>query len=191
MTIENKYEGPKSAQELMQRNTLVKHYAGSISYGTALPDSDVDLRGIFCANPINVRTPFFPVGEATASDEEDTKLYELSHFMKLCVDCNPNIVETLWTSREDITFTTDAYELLRQHRQELLSQKIAYTTSGYAISQLRRIKNHERWVSWEEPFVELFNLLSKAFSNGDIDKTFIERECGKEVLRSMEQRNYI
>lgn len=132
---------------MMASNTLVKHLAGSLAYGTNLPTSDVDYRGIFCADPINLLTPFFPVREVEDTEEEDTKLYELSHFMKLCLDCNPNIVETLWVEENDITFRTPAYDFLRQHRSELLSSKIAFTTSGYAIAQLKRIKGHNKWIT--------------------------------------------
>jgi predicted nucleotidyltransferase len=138
---------PRSAQTLMQENTLVKHYAGSIAYGTNLPTSDVDFRGIFCGDQINVRTPFFPVRECEDSLEEDTKLYELAHFMKLCLDCNPNIIETLWVDDGDIVATSDAYKHLRDNRHKLLSSKIAFTTSGYALSQLKRIKGHNKWIN--------------------------------------------
>jgi len=137
----------RSAKELMQENMLVKHYAGSLAYGTNLPTSDVDFRGIFCADPVNVLTPFFPVRESTDVDEEDTKLYELAHFMKLCLDCNPNIVETLWVDDKDIVFRTPAYDLLRENRQRLLSSKLAFTFSGYALSQLKRIKGHNKWIN--------------------------------------------
>lgn len=142
---------PKTATQLMTDNLLVKHYAGSHAYGTALPTSDVDFRGIFCAEPINIRTPFFPVREVEDGNEEDTKFYELGHFVKLAIDCNPNIVETLWVDRQDIVFTTPAYELLRQHAKELLSSKIAFTTSGYALSQLKRIKGHNKWINNPQP----------------------------------------
>ena len=131
----------------MKENMLVKHYAGSISYGTNLPTSDVDFRGVFCADPINVRTPFFTVRECEDQTEEDTKLFELAHFMKLCLDCNPNVVETLWVDDNDITFRTPAYDHLRAHRHELLSSKIAFTTSGYALAQLKRIKGHNKWIN--------------------------------------------
>jgi len=141
----------RQADELMRDNMLVKHYAGSLAYGTNLPTSDVDFRGVFCADPVNIRTPFFPVRECEDVNEEDTKLYELSHFMKLCVDCNPNIIETLWCSPEDIIYNTPAYEMLRQNRHKLLSSKIAFTTSGYAISQLKRILSHEKWISNPQP----------------------------------------
>ncbi len=142
---------PRTAKELMADNMLVKHFAGSIAYGTNLPTSDVDYRGVFCGDPVNVRTPFFPVRECEDSDEEDTKLYELAHFMKLCLDCNPNIIETLWVDDRDIVFRTPAYDMLRENRHKLLSSKIAFTTSGYAIAQLKRIKGHNKWINNPQP----------------------------------------
>ena len=141
----------KTPQQLMKDNMLVKHLAGSLAYGTNLPTSDVDYRGVFCADPVNVRTPFFVVREVEDGEEEDTKLYELAHFMKLCLDCNPNIIETLWVDDEDITFRTPAYDLLRENRHALLSSKIAFTTSGYALAQLKRIKGHNKWINNPQP----------------------------------------
>jgi predicted nucleotidyltransferase len=141
----------RSAKELMVANLLVKHKAGSHAYGTNIASSDEDFRGIFCADPINVRTPFFRIEEAEDTDEEDTKLYELAAYMKLCLDCNPNIIETLWVHDDDITFRTPAYDLLRNARHDLLSSKIAFTTSGYALAQLKRIKGHNKWINNPQP----------------------------------------
>lgn len=141
----------RTAKELMAVNLIVKHKAGSHAYGTNIATSDEDYRGIFCADPINVRTPFFRIEEAEDTSEEDTKLYELASYMKLCVDCNPNIIETLWVDDTDITFRTEAFDLLRNARRELLSSKVAFTTSGYALAQLKRIKGHNKWINNPQP----------------------------------------
>ena len=141
----------KDPQDQMRDNLIVKHYAGSRAYGTALPTSDTDFRGIFVADPVNIRTPFFPIREVEDVTEEDTKLYELGQFMKLTLDCNPNIIETLWTHPDTIVHSTPAYDLLRAHAPQLLSSKIAFTTSGYAISQLKRIKGHNKWINNVQP----------------------------------------
>ena len=141
----------RSVKQLMTENLLVKHRAGSHAYGTNIESSDEDFRGIFCADPINVRTPFFRIEEAEDTSEEDTKLYELAAYMKLCLDCNPNIIETLWVHDDDIVFRTPAYDLLRQARHDLLSSKIAFTTSGYALAQLKRIKGHNKWINNPQP----------------------------------------
>ncbi len=148
-----KYKSPRDAKELMHENMLVKHRAGSHAYGTNIESSDEDFRGIFCADPVNILTPFFPVREKEDEDEEDTKFYELSHFMKLCLDVNPNIVETLWVDESDIVQQTLAYEHLRNGREGLLSSKAAFTFSGYAVAQLKRIKGHNKWINNPQPLL--------------------------------------
>lgn len=131
----------KTAQQLMNDNLIVKHYAGSHAYGTSLPTSDTDFRGIFCADPINIRTPFFPIKECEDSSEEDTKLFEIAHFMKLAVDCNPNIIETLWIDQSNIVYAHEAFKILQNHRHELLNKRILMTTAGYATAQLKNYQN--------------------------------------------------
>lgn len=141
----------RTLPDLLRENLIVKHYAGSHAYGTALPTSDVDFRGIFAADPVNIRTPFFPVYEVDDPAEEDTKFYELSKFMKLYTEGNPNIVETLWVDASDIVSSTPTYDLLRLYRQLLLSAKLAFTTTGYATAQLKRIKGHNKWITNPQP----------------------------------------
>ncbi len=141
----------RTAEQLMIDNLIVKHKAGSHAYGTNIATSDEDYRGIFVADPVNVRTPFFKIEEAEDTSEEDTKLYELANYMKLALDCNPNVIETLWVDDCDIVHSTDAYRMLRAHRRDLLSSKIAFTTSGYALAQLKRIKGHNKWINNPQP----------------------------------------
>jgi hypothetical protein len=141
----------KQASELIKDNLIVKHYAGSIAYGTNLPTSDVDYRGIFVADPINIRTPFFRVDECKDTTEEDTTIYELSQFCKLAADCNPNILESLFVDKSDIVFASPAYEHFRANSHLFLSAKIAFTTTGYAYAQLKRVKGHHKWINNPQP----------------------------------------
>lgn len=141
----------RTPKELMRDNLIVKHYAGSHAYGTSLPTSDVDIRGVFAADPINIRTPWFIVRETEVTEDDDTKLYELTHFMKLCLGCNPNIIETLWIDLDDIIQGSDIYCTLRNSRDKLLSKKIAHTTFGYAMDQLKRIRGHNKWLNKPQP----------------------------------------
>lgn len=132
------------------KGQIVKHYAGSHAYGTSTPESDVDFRGIFLADKKFILTPFFNVREVNDPTEEDTKFFELNHFMELCVDANPNILETLWVDDKDIVMRTEMYDHLRSYRDELLSSKIAYTYTGYAHNQATRMKNHHGWMAKEQ-----------------------------------------
>lgn len=129
---------------------IVTHYAGSHAYGTNTADSDVDVRGIFVADRKHICTPFYPFKEKVG-DGEDEKYYELCNYIHLYTQGNPNIIESLWVDESDIINYTPEYSLLKQYRKELLSKKVAFTFTGYAISQLKRIKGHNKWINNPQP----------------------------------------
>ena len=129
------------------QNKIVTCYGGSIAYGTNTPESDIDIRGIFCADEVSIRTPFFPIREVNLEDQEDGKMYELTNFMKLYCDMNPNILELLWVDESDILETSEAYKLLRHYAPQMLSKKVAFTFTGYALQQMKRIKGHNKWIN--------------------------------------------
>ena len=141
----------RQPNEMLTDQTIVKHYAGSLSYGTNLESSDVDIRGIFCADSVYHRSPWYSVAEVNIASEEDTKLYELTKYLKLCVDQNPNILESLWVDDASIITSSAAYDYLTSVRHELLSSKCVFTYSGYAFSQLKRIKGHNKWLANPQP----------------------------------------
>lgn len=134
-------------EELDKLNTIVTCYGGSHAYGTNIATSDIDIRGIFCADEKAIRTPFHTVREVNMDDEEDGKLYELNNFMKLYVDMNPNILELLWVDDKSIITSSEAYNHLRSYRDQLLSTKAAFTFTGYAMQQMKRIKGHNKWIN--------------------------------------------
>lgn len=121
--------------------------AGSHSYGTNTATSDEDFRGIFVAEPQFIRTPFYKVNQITDTTAQDTLSYELNKFMQLYTECNPNIVELLWIDESDIVLNSPAYELLRKHRKDLMCSRVAFTFSGYAVSQLKQMKNQSKWAN--------------------------------------------
>lgn len=125
--------------------------AGSHSYGTNTPTSDNDFRGLFVADPKFIRTPFFKVHQYSDPNEKDSTSYELNKFMQLYTECNPNIVELLWIDGSDIVLDSPAYQLLRQHRRDLLCSRVAFTFSGYAVSQLKQMKNQSKWQNNPQP----------------------------------------
>ena len=141
----------RQPHEMLQDNLIVKHLAGSKSYGTNIESSDTDIRGIFCGDQNYLRSPWLSCNEISIPEEQDTKYYELTKFMTLVVEQNPNILETLWIDEKDILQSSEAYKHLQQNRDLLLSSKCAFTFSGYAHSQLTRIKNHGKWINNPQP----------------------------------------
>ncbi len=124
---------------------------GSHSYGTSTPTSDLDFRGIFVADPEFIRTPFYQIHVQKDPNEMDSESYELNKFVALYCDGNPNILELLWVDEEDIVTDSPAYRILRNHRKELLSSKVAFTFSGYALAQLKQMKNQSNWNNNPKP----------------------------------------
>lgn len=118
---------------------------GSHAYGTNTPTSDEDFRGIVVA-PMDFRLGFSNNFEQYQSNKIDITLFELRKFFKLAADCNPNIIELLYTDPSDVLHMGYAGELLKANRDVFLSKKARFTFAGYALSQLKRINTHHRWL---------------------------------------------
>jgi predicted nucleotidyltransferase len=133
----------------LQDRTLLYVLTGSRAYGTHREDSDYDYRGV-CVPPVYYRTGFlhrFEQTETGKNTEQDAVIYGIQRFFKLAADCNPNILELLWVANDCVVKVDDPYGLaLLDLRDKFLSQKVRHTFRGYAISQLRRIKTHRRWL---------------------------------------------
>jgi predicted nucleotidyltransferase len=123
---------------------------GSHAYGTNTPDSDVDLRGIFML-PCERHLSLLPVDQQVSDDTNDVTFYELKRYLKLASDCNPNIIELLWTPADCIRKVTPAMQMLIDNRDLFISKKAYHTFSGYAHSQVKRAKGRNKWVNNPKP----------------------------------------
>ncbi len=159
--------------------------AGSRAYGTFNSDSDVDVKGV-CVPPRNYTMgflhhfenadkpseiqPFFddltPEEQAISRGVKlEGTIYEVRKFCRLAAGANPNILDVLFCREEEVRRCSGPLALLREHRDLFLSAKAKHTFSGYAISQLNRIKGHRKWIvnpPTHKPFREEFGLPEKA-----------------------------
>ncbi len=138
-------------ENLGNENLILKTVAGSRAYGTNRPESDIDERGIFVApiqNYINIDSPKI---EQIQYEINDVVYFELSKYMKLLLEQNPNVVELLWTDKSDILYCNEFGKLLIDNRSEFLSIKIKESFVGYAMAQLKRIKGHNKWLNNPQP----------------------------------------
>lgn len=163
---------------LAEENRILEVLTGSRAYGFNNPDSDYDSRGIFIANPRERLGFAFPIEQA-ADEKQDRTLYEIKKFFKLASECNPNIIELIFTHPDDIQFITPLGELLIQNRDIFISKKAKHTFSGYAFSQLQRIKGHNKRImkpqSKESPRIEDYF----------VTKSFVQI-CAEENLQEIE-----
>lgn len=132
-------------------------YSGSYLYGTQQPDSDIDIRGI-CCQPVKSLVgltgfeQYLPsISEALKYSESslnisstDVTVYGINKFATLAAKANPNILELLFA--KPIWKDNYYYNLILRSREYFLSNRIIHSFSGYAYSQLIRIKTHKRWL---------------------------------------------
>jgi len=114
--------------------------AGSYAYGTNNENSDIDIRGFYLED----KNDFFTLNqikEDYINENTDTVLYSFKKFIKLLINCNPNIIELLGTKKEHILFINDIGKELRNNYQLFLSKKAYNTFIGYATAQLQQLEN--------------------------------------------------
>lgn len=80
------------------------------------------------------------------TDGLDCSIYELRNFLELAVQNNPNIIELLFTEQADWVSTSPTWAALWENRDLFLSRNLKNRFSGYAVSQLKRVHTHRRWL---------------------------------------------
>jgi predicted nucleotidyltransferase len=134
---------------------------GSRLYGLNTEKSDTDCKGVavppkevvFGCDRTFEQAENHPDALALLRPEDfgpdrkaESVVYALPKFLRLCADCNPNIIETLWAEPADIRHCDRFGEKLLAHRDLFLTRRARFTFQGYAESQLKRIKTHRRWL---------------------------------------------
>lgn len=117
---------------------------GSRAYGLARPDSDLDLKGVL-VGPAAWYLGFVG-GPEQIEHGGDHVQYEIRKFMRLAAAGNPTLIELLFTEPEDHRVVTPAGERLLAARDAFLSRRVEKSFGGYALSQLKRIRTHRRWL---------------------------------------------
>ncbi len=130
----------------LPERTLYITRHGSHAYGTSLPTSDLDLRGI-CVAPLVYYLGFSQTFEQVVQNQPvDLTIFDLRKFLSLAADANPNTLEILFTDPSDHLFVHPLMLRLFEARSLFLSKKAKHTFSGYSRAQMKRINTHYRWL---------------------------------------------
>lgn len=112
--------------------------AGSAAYGTTTPESDIDYRGVFLAEPKHL-IGLSNVETYTEEKPIDLQCYELRHFAKLCLNGSPLQIEMLWYAADTIEVTTPPWMRLLDIRRAFLGKHLKRTLGGFAQGDIKRI----------------------------------------------------
>lgn len=121
-------------------NIILLAMGGSRAYGTNLPESDVDVRGV----AINPSKQIFGLEgdfEQVVETNTDTTIYSLNKMVKLLTSCNPNTIEILGCRPQDYLYIDKAGQLLLDNKRNFLSKKAIDTFGGYATAQYNRLEH--------------------------------------------------
>ncbi len=124
---------------LLKDRILFLTIAGSYAYGTNVETSDMDIRGVVLERQTD--TLGFTDFEQYIDAKTDTVIYTLKKFLKLAKDCNPNIIEMLYSKPEHYLYISPLGKLLLDNRNLFLTKRAAYSFGGYANAQLNRLEN--------------------------------------------------
>ncbi|MEK7254655.1 MAG: nucleotidyltransferase domain-containing protein [Bacteroidota bacterium] len=123
--------------DLKSQNLLLfEALTGSRAYGTDLPTSDHDIRGIF----ILPKKQFYGLTDLPqiADERNDIVYYELHRFFDLLAKNNPNMLELLAMPEDCILFKHPLFEKIKP---ELFLSKICrHTFAGYALAQIQKAR---------------------------------------------------
>jgi predicted nucleotidyltransferase len=126
-------------------HTILRGRSGSKAYGTNIEGSDDDYKAI-AVSPWHHAMGFRKSFEQHVTKYPDETTFSLRKFFTLAAECNPNIVELLYTDPADLLLIRNPGHLLLDARDSFLSKKAKNTFSGYAHQQLSKINTHRRWL---------------------------------------------
>jgi predicted nucleotidyltransferase len=142
-------------------NTQYMTIMGSLAYAVSADASDMDVYG-FCIPPKDVVFPhlageipgFGTPGERFdqwqehhvknpdgAAQTYDFAVFSIVKYFQLCMDNNPNMIDSLFTPRRCIMHSTQVGGMVRERRREFLHRGAWFKFKGYAYSQMAKIRN--------------------------------------------------
>jgi predicted nucleotidyltransferase len=142
----------------MPANVHYETVMGSVAYGVSDDMSDCDVYG-FAMPPKEDLWPHmagriagfgedpegfqqFQQHHVKRPDQDrtyDLTIYNIAKYFTLCMACNPNMIDSLFTPRRCVLHSTQVGELVRENRKLFLHKGAWPTFKGYAYAQMTKI----------------------------------------------------
>lgn len=155
-----------TSKQLIQTPSFFKnnvHYEvimGSFAYGVSGDSSDCDVYG-FVIPPKDLVFPHLKgeiqsfgrqtqkfecfqkhhINDKETSKEYDVSIYNIVKFFQLCMENNPNMIDSLFVPQRCVLHCTPAAQIVRDNRKIFLHKGCWQKFSGYSYSTLRKMKD--------------------------------------------------
>ena len=180
-------------------NVRYETIMGSRCYGVSTESSDWDMVG-FCVPPKDIIFPHLGgviqgFGRQVQKFicyqkhhvkvdpiEYDLNCYNIVHYFRLCMDCNPNMIDSLFVPRDCIYHSSIISEMVREKRKIFLHKGAWHRFKGYAYAQLHKMDNKNPTgkraetvakfgydVKFAYHLVRLLGEIEQILTEGDID----------------------
>lgn len=135
----------------MEQNYIFKAVVGSQSYGTSIPTSDIDYKGVYMQS----EDELFGFGYKEQIDHgKDECYYEVRRFLQLLETGNPTVLELLYSPEDCIIISTAQFDLIRNERDRFLTKKCMQSFGGYAVAQIKKARGLDKKMNWEKEKTE-------------------------------------
>lgn len=132
-------------------NLIFKAVVGSQAYGTSIPTSDIDYKGIFACEYQDLLG--FNYKEQIEVSKDET-IYEIKRFLQLAQSANPTMLELLYTPLDCVVHASKAATKLLFHREMFLTTACANSFGGYAIAQIKKAGGLNKKMNYEKSRIE-------------------------------------
>lgn len=167
-------EALKECPKWLPANLHYEVIMGSYAYGVHTKDSDKDIYG-WCIPPKEYIFPFsyggyiYKFGKAPQSFEQfhkcydnvDFSIFNIVKYFDLCMGVNPNMIDSLFVPENCICQMTKIGKMVRDERHLFLCSKAKHTYSGYAFSQMRKLKNKDPSIGKRKELIEKYGYDTK------------------------------
>ncbi len=128
---------PKTIQDLKDQGLIIfEAISGSRAYGTDLPTSDTDIKGVFVLpEDVFLGLDYIP---QISDERNDTVYYELGRFVELLAQNNPNIMELLASPASCVLHKDPLFDVFQSSL--FLSKKCRDSFAGYAAKQIKKAR---------------------------------------------------
>jgi len=132
-----------SPPPVVPERLLIHALIGSQAYGTSTPESDTDFMSVTAASDsVYLSLDWFGnqgTKENREVEGEEQTEYELTKFMRLCQNFNPNVIPLLWLPDSCYKYVDPLGQLLIDNRRLFNSKIAVHSFCGYAYGQVKKM----------------------------------------------------